>query len=59
VLGQPGLSGIPGTCRNCGANREYPATLELFETTPDYEEADRTSIVRSLEAATLGERTPA
>lgn len=59
VLGQPGLGGINGICRRCGASRLYPSTLDLYEHTPDYDEHDRKQIVRSLEATAIGERVPA
>ena len=59
ALGQPGLMGVTGTCRNCGISRLYPAALDTYEATPDYAEQDRKQIVRSLEVATLGERTTA
>ena len=59
VLGEPGLMGISGTCRNCGMSRIYPAALGTLEPTPDYAELDRNRIVRSLEVATSGERATA
>lgn len=31
VLGQPREGVVPGRCRQCGAEREYPAVLDDFE----------------------------
>jgi hypothetical protein len=59
VLGEPGLGGISGSCRNCGASRLYPASLDMYEHVPDYDEQENNKLVRSLELTTLGERAPA
>jgi hypothetical protein len=53
------MNTVSGVCRNCGAHRNYPSTLELFEATPDYAAADRSKIVRSFEVASMSERAAA
>ena len=55
ILGEPTLNSVSGVCRNCGAHRTYPSVLELRQTTPDYAELDRKTVVRSLEVTTLSE----
>ena len=59
VLGEPGLGGISGHCRNCGASRRYPASLDVYEHVPDYDEQENSKLVRSLKVTALGERASA
>lgn len=55
VLSEPSLNSVSGTCRNCGAHRTYPSVLELYQSTPDYQELDRKNVVQSMELAAAGE----
>ena len=55
VLGEPTMSTVPGVCRKCGAQRNYPSVLDLRQTTPDYAELDRKTVVRSLEVIAMSE----
>ncbi len=55
ILGEPTMSSVSGVCRKCGAQRTYPSVLDLRQSTPDYAELDRKTVVRSLEVTAMSE----
>lgn len=48
VLGEPTWESVPGVCRRCGAQRNYPSGLEIAEAVTDYQELDRSRPPRAL-----------